>query len=104
MVTYPISVKGNGYRGNDPRKRAKANEENRIALELERHINKLLENQQEPIQSYMYHDIASDTGHDIETVRRLCFSIDCGGNGFTVIKKGLTMEQAVAAMNAPRNP
>lgn len=101
MVTYPITVKRNAYRGRDPRKRAKANEENRIALELERHINKLLENQQLPIQNYMYHEIARDTGHSLETVRRLCFPIDGGHQGFTVIKKGMTLEQATAALHAP---
>jgi hypothetical protein len=101
MVTYPISVKRNGYRGSDPRKRAKANEENRIALELERHINKLVENQQLPIQNYMYHEIARATGHDVDLVRRICFSIDGGHHGFTVIKQGMTLEQAMAELHAP---
>lgn len=98
MVTYPISVKRNAYRGSDPCKRAKANAENRIALE--RHINNLLEKHQLPIQSYMYYDIASDTGHDIELVRRLCYSIDCGGNGFTVIRRGMSLERAMAASSS----
>lgn len=94
-------MKRNGYRGSDARKRAKANEENRIALELERHINNLLQKQELPIQSYLYHEIARDTGHDIGLVRRLCYSIDCGGNGFTVIKQGMTLEQAMAELHAP---
>lgn len=101
MVTYPITVKRNAYRGSDPRKRAKANEDNTIALELERHINKILENQQLPIQNYMYHQIAGDTGHSLEVVRRLCFSIDCGHHGFTVITQGITLEQAMAELQSP---
>jgi hypothetical protein len=98
MVTFPISVKRNTYSGRDPRKRARAIDENRVALELERHINAKLEKQQDPIHAYMYHELAWETGHHIELVRRLCFSIDCGGNGFTVIRHGMTIQQAVEAM------
>jgi hypothetical protein len=57
-----------------------------------------LEQQQEPICSYLYHEIAWETGHDVELVRRLCFAVDCGGNGFTVIRQEMTFQQAVEAM------
>lgn len=33
MVTYPISVRGSSYRGADPKKRAKAAQENRTAAD-----------------------------------------------------------------------
>jgi hypothetical protein len=98
VVSYPISVKRNSYRGREPHKRARALEENRVALELERYINEMLEQQQEPICSYLYHEIAGETGHDVDLVRRLCFAIDCGGNGFTAIRRGMTFRQAVEAM------
>lgn len=94
MVTYPIHVRRDGYRGKDPRKRLRADTTNRIASELEKHINKLLKEQQEPITSYDYHTIARATGHDAETVRTLCFSIDCGHNGFTAVKHGLSFDEA----------
>lgn len=97
MVTYPIYVKRDGYSGRDPRKMEKRRDYNRCAAELEQHINGLLENQVAPIQTYLYHQIAAATGYPLETVRDVCFSIDCGHNGFTAVKKGMTYEQAIAA-------
>jgi hypothetical protein len=93
MVTYPISVKRNSYRGSDRRKKEKAYLENQVAMELEKAINELLKNQKEAIRSYGYHEIASQTGVALETVRKLCFSIDCGHNGFTATRVGLTQEE-----------
>jgi uncharacterized protein YerC len=103
MVTYPISVKRNGYRGANPKRRAKAYVENEIASALEQHINKRLLEQTQPVRVYLYHEIARETGYNVETVGRLCFSIDGGHNGFTAIKRGMTLDQAMAAMhgNAP---
>lgn len=95
MVTYPIHVKRSGYRGADPRKRQKAIEYNRVASELETYINGLLQKQTSPVQVYLYYQIASATGHSEETVRDICFSIDCGSNGFTAIRQGLSFEQAM---------
>ncbi|WP_227104534.1 hypothetical protein [Chromobacterium rhizoryzae] len=95
MVTHPIHVKRSNYRGADPKKRQKAAEQNRIAAELESYINELLRNQSEPIQVYLYYQIAAKTGYPEATVRDLCFVIDGGHNGFTAIKPGLTYEQAM---------
>lgn len=95
MVTYPICVKRSSYRGADQRKREKASEHNRIASELETYINGLLKVQEPPVQSYMYYQIAAATGYSEEIVRELCFSIDCGHNGFTAIRSGLSFEQAI---------
>jgi hypothetical protein len=95
VVTHPIHVKRSSYRGTDPKKRQKAAEQNRIAAELESHINALLRNQTDPIQVYLYYEIAAATGHSEDTVRDLCFAIDGGHNGFTAIKPGLTYEQAM---------
>jgi hypothetical protein len=88
MVTYPIKV-ARKHGGSDARKRAKVVEQNRIAVELEKYINAKVQAQQGPSCIYLYALIAHDTGYDVETVRDLCFSIDCGHNGFTVTKPDL---------------
>lgn len=95
MVAYPIHVKRSNYRGADQKKRSKAAEQNRIAAELENYINDLLQRQEDPIHSYLYHQISAATGYSEQTVRDLCFVIDGGHNGFTAIKPGLTYEQAM---------
>lgn len=99
MVTFPISVGRNGYRGNDARKRAKATQYNQDAAILEQAANDLLRNQVEPIHSYRWHELCKATGLNIETVRRLGFSIDCGHNGYTAIKPGLTLDEATQLMH-----
>jgi len=59
--------------------------------------NARLKAQTRPIQQYLYHQIASDTGHSVETIRELCFSIDGGHRGFTAFKSGMSAEQAMDA-------
>lgn len=71
------------------KKRAKAAHENKTAADLEKAINDLLLKQEHPVQSYTHHEIASLTGYSMETVREFGFSIDCGHNCFTVIRRGL---------------
>lgn len=99
MVKHPIHVKRSNYRGADPKKRAKASALNVTAAKLERHINELLLKQEDPIGQYLYYEIARDTGVPEGTVLDLCFCIDGGGNGFTVIRKDLDLTQALALMN-----
>lgn len=95
MVTYPIRIVRDGYRGSDSKKRAKAQQRNELASRLEAHINEKLRNQSEPIHVYSYHEIASETGIDLETVRSLGYSVDAGSGGFTAYRLGLTQEQAM---------
>ena len=95
MVSHPIHVKRNAYRGSDAKKRLKASTENRTAMQLETYINELLKAQVAPVQVYGYQEISSGTGVDYEVVRNLCFSIDCGNGGFTAIRNGLTVDQAL---------
>jgi hypothetical protein len=97
MVTYPIQVSGDAYRGSDSKKRTKAQVTNRLASQLQAHINEKLTDQIEPIRVYSYHEIAEETGIDYEIVRRLGYSIDGGSGGFTAYKAGLTMQQAMDA-------
>lgn len=97
MITHPIHVPRSNYRGADPKKRQKAAEQNRIAADLEKHINGRIQVQVAPVQVYLYYQIAADTGYSEKVVRDLCFGIDAGGNGFTAIRPGLTYEQAMEA-------
>jgi hypothetical protein len=97
MVTYPIQVSGDAYRGSDSKKRTKAQDTNRLASRLQTHINEKLKEQVEPIRVYSYHEIAAETGIEYEIVRRLGYSIDGGSSGFTACKAGLTMQQAMDA-------
>jgi hypothetical protein len=95
MVTYPIQIRRDSYRGNDASKKAKRDVSNEIAMRLESHINSKLFQQLEPVRVYNYSELASDTGIDYQLVRDLGYSIDCGSGGFTAYKRGLTQEEAM---------
>jgi hypothetical protein len=97
LVTHPIRVARLSYRGTIARKRENAADQNRIAAALETYINARLKSQTRAVQSYLYHEIAEATGHALETIRDLCFSIDGGHNGFTAYKSGMTFEEALDA-------
>ncbi len=99
MVEYPIHISRQRYKGSNPRRREKVNESNRIAAQLEQHINERLKAQQSSIQVYMYHEISADTGVPLDVVSDLCFSIDCGSHGFTAIRPSMTSQQAMAEMD-----
>lgn len=94
MVTFPISVGRDSYRGNDARKRSKAAQHNRDAMALEQAANDLLRNQEEPIKNYRWHELCQASGLSLDTIKRLGFSIDCGHNGYTAIKPGLSLDEA----------
>ena len=102
MVTYPVHVRRNGYRGSDASKRAKANSENRDASVLEDYANKLLLAQTRPIQVYFWMELAQGTGLPYETVARLGASIDGGSGGFTAWRHDMTSEAAMAANSQAR--
>lgn len=104
MVTYPIRITRDGYRGNNPTRRAKAQRANEAASRLEDHINEKLKNQREPVRVYLYHEIAAETGIGLETVRTIGQSIDGGSGGFTAFRSGLSQEQAMdLAANLPKS-
>lgn len=98
MVTYPVHVRRNSYRGADPRKKAKALQENLDASILEATANRLIQAQARGIKSYLWMEISRESGLDYETVKRLGFSIDGGSNGFTATRPGLTEEEYKRAM------
>lgn len=97
MVTYPISISRDGYRGANSNRKVKAQEFNLKASRLETIINQMLLEQADPFHVYTWGEIASKSGIPTETVREICYSIDCGSNGFTAIKKGMTFQDAMAA-------
>ena len=88
MVSYPIHISRDNYRGQDPRKRQKAADHNRDVAELERKINDMLREQKEPIKVYSWLAIASETGFAYSFVQKVGYSIDCGSNGFTATAPG----------------
>jgi hypothetical protein len=100
MVSYPISVRRNHYRGSNANKKAKAQQENHVASILEVHINNQLRAQASPVQDHQYHTIARETDIDERVVRDLCFSIDCGHNGFTAYRQDLSLQEASDFLHA----
>jgi hypothetical protein len=99
MVTHPIYVRRESYRGANQKLRAKAAAHNRDAAQLENHVNELLQKQDEPIKVYLWHEIAQGVGLSYDTVAKLGYSIDGGSNGFTAIKAGMTYEQAMVTID-----
>jgi uncharacterized protein (DUF2344 family) len=83
MVSYPIHIARDSYRGNDARKKQKAADHNRDVAELQRKINEMLKEQTEPVKVYDWMTIARDTGFSYEFVKKVGYSIDGGSNGFT---------------------
>jgi hypothetical protein len=85
MVSYPIHIARDSYRGSDARKRQKTSDHNRDAAELEQKINEMLREQTEPVKVYDWATIAWDTGLSYEFVKKVGYSIDGGSNGFTAV-------------------
>lgn len=83
MVSYPIRIARDMYRGRDARKKQKAADHNRDVTELERKINEMLRTQTEPVKVYSWADIAQATGMSYDFIKSVGYSIDCGSNGFT---------------------
>ena len=98
MVSYPVYVSRNSYRGNDRRKKARASQDNQDAARIEDACNRLIKKQTQPVQSYLWMEVSRESGVDYETVRRLGYSIDGGSNGFTATRPGMTQEEIKRGM------
>jgi hypothetical protein len=98
MVTYPVIVGRSHYRGKNRQAKQIVAAENRHALHLEEQVNALLLQQQSPIQSYSWEQIAETTGIALRWVEKFGPTID-GSNldGLTAWKNGMTYEEAMAA-------
>lgn len=95
MLTYPVYFPRNRYSGRNEARRNKAYLENELIARVERYVNEQGKVQEDPFHIYSYAEIAFELRLDPEDVRRLCM-VDGGHNGFTVIRPGLTYEQALA--------
>ncbi|KGW78440.1 hypothetical protein Y046_4771 [Burkholderia pseudomallei MSHR2990] len=97
MVTYPIRVRREYYRGRDKTKQARLAHRNSQAAELERYINELLLQQEAPVEVYDFAEIARGIGFSLDFVSEVGYSIDGGSNGFTAWRHDMTYEAAMAA-------
>jgi hypothetical protein len=86
MVSFPISVPRDGYRGNDRRRRQKQQQYNEVAKECEEYLNRTIAANPAETQVYYYAYIAGDLNLSVEDVRDVLFAVDCGHNGLTVSK------------------
>ena len=101
MVTYPVRGPRKHYGGSDPTKRRKIAERNAIAVELEEFINSRIKAEIEkggtfPYKQFIYGFMAHETRYDEETIREICFAIDGGSNGFTVVLPGRETDPSAA--------
>jgi|GEM_PF-1978489 len=87
MVQYPIHVPKKSYKGSKPNLQMKNIENNRIAAELEKVVNKIIEDSNENIVEVMYYKIAVKTGYSIDKIREFLRSVDGGYNGLTAYKQ-----------------
>ncbi|MGY8829216.1 MAG: hypothetical protein ACKVIS_06645 [Pseudomonadales bacterium] len=97
-VQFYVQVGAITHRGSNAKKQAKAAETNRYASRIEQAANRLIQAQQEAIRSYHWMEISEESDVPYEIVRDLGFSIDCGSNGFTAIRPGLSNEDYQKAM------
>jgi hypothetical protein len=72
------------YRGSNLRQIAKTAQSNKLATHLESYINARAEENGQPVQQFMYAEIASTLNIDIAVVRDALFPVDGGHNGFTL--------------------
>ncbi len=99
MVSYPIHIRRDGYRGRDPRKRQKTIDHNRKVAELEGKINEMLQAQTKPVQVYMWAEISRATGFSYDFVAEVGYTIDGGSGGFTATAPGGITDLTAALQN-----
>ena len=87
MRQYPVSVPRDYYSGSNPSRRRKAQDYNRVADRIEKHLNgEVAKWADDMAGSIMSHDVASAIGEDRDLVQRIVFRIDGGHNGVTIWK------------------
>jgi hypothetical protein len=96
MVSYPIRIRRDTYRGRDRRKQQKALDHNRKVAELEQKINEMLQAQTQPIKVYLWAEIARATGFSYDFVADVGYTIDGGSGGFTACAPGGITDLAAA--------
>lgn len=98
MVTYPITIGRSRYRGKDRQKKQIVAAENRHAIALEAQINTLLQQQEQPIRTYTWTELAALTGIALPLVQKFGAGMDgANSNGFIAWKHGMSYDEAMAA-------
>lgn len=95
MIEYPICIERDNYKGKNLKRKNKAMQKNAVVLALESKINELLAAQEQPIQRYLYHEVAFEAGLPYDVFLDNGIVIDGGSNGFTAIRKGLSLDEAL---------
>lgn len=98
MITYPARVHRDTYRGSNQRRMIKRDQHNRYAVTIENAVNRLLLAQTEPIRTYLWMEISEESGVPFDIVKDLGYSIECGSNGFTATRPGLSEDEYLEAM------
>lgn len=81
-MQLPLQPRLKDYRGADPKKRRKVAEHNAMAQRVVDHLNTLIANDLEPMQQYLWYDVACDLGLTADDVES---AVMYGGhNGITV--------------------
>lgn len=100
MECYPVSMTRRYYRGNDPRKQAKAREFNRVAARIDEYLNADMASQPDhSVTSYRSYAVASAIGEDSDLVHEIVFATDGGANGITILKGNF--DSAMQARSSP---
>ena len=87
MVTYPVRVPRDGYRGRNEPRRENASAYNHVAETLEHYINQeVAESGERECYGFCYHAIARNTGIDRDLVYWMLSRVGCGHRGITVWK------------------
>ncbi|QND84639.1 Uncharacterized protein ChrSV_2413 [Chromobacterium vaccinii] len=103
MKRYPVYCKRDSYHGRNQTRARKAQSFNQMAVEIEAYVNALLLKQIEPVQTYDYYEISRGTGYSVEQVQTVCFSIDGGHNGFTIIRHDINSWEEAQAMSQEKS-
>lgn len=89
MAQWPVHLVPKSYRGSNPAKLRRWQEDLRLCQQISAWINAQGETQTVRWKMYTYADVAFGVGISHETASRLCHQLDAGGNGFFLIREGL---------------
>lgn len=81
-IEYPIRGKRIHYSGSDSNKAQKAADFNRIASEIDNHVNNAIKNGKRGLITYR--SIAAELGLDHKIIAEVLFSVDGGNTGLTI--------------------
>lgn len=104
MVQYPVRTQRYPYSGKDPNRATAMRKKEGISILIEEFLNQQLLLQEAPLQIYLYSMIAKQTRFPRQLVYDCCNYIDARGDGFTAIRHGLTLEQALEEASSSGSP